>query len=133
AFILLFSFIVLGAFGSNMGSHMAGMYRNVFTNFIHWEVTMESVRLVFIELLMTFFYIVGPIMLISLVVSIAANLMQVGFLFTTEPLKLDLKKIDPIKGAKKIFSVRALVELLKSFLKISFIGTITFTVIWLFK
>lgn len=133
AFILLFSFIVLGVFGSFMGSHMTGMYRDVFTNFIHWEVTLGSVRLVFIELLTTFFYIVGPIMLISLVVSIAANLMQVGFLFTTEPLKLDLKKIDPIKGAKKIFSLRALVELLKSFLKISFIGTITFTVIWFFK
>lgn len=133
AFILLFSFIILAAFGSFMGGHMQSVYKNVFTNFIHWEVTVESVRRVFLELLTSFFYIIGPIMLMSLVISVAANLLQVGFLFTTEPLKFDLKKIDPIKGAKRIFSVRALVELLKSFLKISFIGTITFTVIWMFK
>lgn len=133
ALILLFSFIILGAFGSFMADHMKNMYTNVFTTYIHWEVTTESVQRVFRELLSTFFYIIGPIMLVAFVISIAANLLQVGFLFTTEPLKFDLKKIDPIQGAKRIFSIRALVELLKSFLKITFIGTITFTVIWLFK
>lgn len=133
AVLLFFSFIILGAFGSLMGSQMRGMYHNVFTNFIHWEVTIESVRRVFLENLITFFYIVAPIMLMSLVISVAVNLVQVGFLFTTEPLKFDLKKIDPIKGAKRIFSIRALVELLKSFFKITFIGMITFTVIWIFK
>src|SRR5690606_30929296 len=54
-------------------------------------------------------------------------------LFTTEPLKFDLKKIDPIQGAKRIFSIRALVELLKSLLKIVIIGTVTFFVIWMYK
>src|SRR5699024_11662837 len=77
--------------------------------------------------------IVAPIMLVAAVIAIAANLMQVGVLFTTEPLKFDLKKLDPIQGAKRIFSVRALVELLKSFFKITFIGTITFSVIWIYK
>ena len=38
---------------------------------------------------------------------------------------MDLKKIDPIKGLKRIFSIRAIIELMKSILKISFIGTIT--------
>jgi len=133
ALLLLFSFIILAAFGSFMGNQMMGMYKDTFTNFIHWEVTSDSVRRVFLDVLMTFFYIIGPIMLVSLIISIVANLLQVGFLFTTEPLKFDLKKLDPIKGAKRIFSIRALVELLKSFLKISLIGTITFTVIWFFK
>lgn len=68
-----------------------------------------------------------------MVAGVGSNLMQIGFLFTTEPLKFDLKKIDPIQGAKRIFSLRALVELLKSFLKIVVIGFITFFVIWLFK
>src|SRR5699024_5758075 len=116
-----------------MGNQMMGMYKDTFTNFIHWEVTSDSVRRVFLDVLMTFFYIIGPIMLVSVIISIVANLLQVGFLFITEPLKFDLKKLDPIKGAKRIFSIRALVELLKSFLKISLIGTITFTVIWFFK
>src|SRR5690625_1935976 len=132
ALLLLFSFIMLAAFGSFMREQMMDMYSGVFTNFIHWEVTMQSVQKMFLQLLTSFLLIVAPIIIISFVISIASNLMQVGFLFTTEPLKFDLKKIDPIKGAKRIFSIRALVELLKSFLKITFIGIITFSVIWLF-
>ena len=42
-----------------------------------------------------------PIMLVAMVAAIAANFLQFGLLFTTEPLKFDLKKIDPIKGIKK--------------------------------
>ncbi|WP_337019930.1 flagellar type III secretion system protein FlhB, partial [Oceanobacillus massiliensis] len=39
----------------------------------------------------------------------------------------------PIQGAKRIFSIRALVELLKSLFKIVLIGVITFAVIWIYK
>ena len=50
-------------------------------------------------------------MIIAIIAALAANFLQVGFLFTTEPLKFDLKRIDPIQGAKRIFSIRAIVEL----------------------
>ncbi len=48
------------------------------------------------------------------VAAIAANLLQTGFIFSFYPLKPDIKKIDPIKGFKKIFSMKALFELVKS-------------------
>lgn len=73
--------------------------------------------------------IVLPIMLVAVVIGVGSNILQFGFLFTTETLKLDLKKIDPIKGIKKIISVRAIINLLKSVLKISLIGTATAIVI----
>lgn len=133
AFLLFFSFLLLAVMGAYMRDYMTDMYRNVFTNFIHWEVSIDTIGLIFLESLKYLLYIVGPVMLITIIISIASNLVQVGFLFTTEPLKFDLKKIDPIKGLKRIFSLRALVELLKSFLKISIIGVITFSVIWIFK
>lgn len=133
ALILLFSFIVLGAFGPFMREKMLELYVNVFTEYMHWNVTIHSARHVFIDVLMSLGFIVAPIMVATFLISIAANVLQIGFLFTTEPLKFDLKKIDPIKGAKRIFSIRALIELLKSFLKITVIGTITFGVIWFFK
>lgn len=133
AILLLFAFIMLAAFGSFMKNGMTSLYVHSFTEYIHWELTtntiMQLVREVFLEITK----IVAPIMVVVLVAVTAANLMQIGFLFTTEPLKFDLQKIDPIQGAKRIFSIRALVELLKSLLKIIFIGTITFTVIWLHK
>ncbi|HLQ73857.1 MAG TPA: flagellar biosynthesis protein FlhB [Bacillota bacterium] len=133
AILLLFSFIVLAAFGSYMGQHMRHLYESSFNEYIHWSVTPETVMTVFKESVILMGLIVAPIMIIAIIAGFASNLMQVGFLFTTEPLKFDLKKIDPIKGAKRIFSIRALVELVKSMLKILFIGSITFFVIWINK
>lgn len=133
AILLLCCFIILAAFGTFMKDGMTAVYRQAFTEYIHWEVTIESVLAIFTEVVLQVAKTLAPIMLVAIIAGVGANLMQVGVLFTTEPLKFDLKKIDPISGAKRIFSIRALVELLKSLLKIVFIGVITFTVIWLNK
>ena len=133
ALILLFCFILIAVLGSFMKDHMLSLYQTTFTEYVHMELDIDSVKLLTISALEKFALIVAPVMAIAFIISIAANVLQVGFLFTTEPLKFDLKKIDPIKGAKRIFSLRAIVELLKSFLKIVFIGTITFAVIWIYK
>lgn len=133
AILLLFCFIILYVLGAFMKNSMLSLYEFTFTEYIHWDLTIHSVMQLFREGIIQMALIVTPIMIVALIAGFAANLLQVGFLFTTEPLKFDLKKIDPIKGAKRIFSIRALVELLKSFLKIIFIGVITFSIIWMYK
>ncbi|HLS20398.1 MAG TPA: flagellar biosynthesis protein FlhB [Bacillota bacterium] len=133
AIILLFSFMMLAFYGSYMKDHMATLYHQTFTNYIHWEINEQSLMQLINDLFIQLAMIVVPIMLVTFIASVGANLLQIGFLFTTEPLKFDLKKLDPIQGAKRIFSIRALVELLKSLLKILLISIITFFVIWLFK
>ena len=133
AILLLFSFITIAVLGSFMKNHMLSLYQTTFTEYIHMEVNEASIMQIVMDVLLQYGMIVAPIMAIAFIIAIAANLLQVGFMFTTEPLKFDLKKIDPIQGAKRIFSIRAIVELLKSFLKILFIGTVTFAVIWIYK
>lgn len=133
ALLLLFAFIMLAVIGSFMKEQMLELYRSTFTRFIHLDVTIDSFKTIFIQTITVYALIVAPMFLISIIISVASNLLQFGFLFTTEPLKFDLKKIDPISGAKRIFSLRAIVELLKSFLKITLIGSVTFGVIWFFK
>lgn len=133
AILLLFCFILLFTFGGFMKSGMTHLYEMAFAEFIHWDVTVHSVHDVFIHATVEMAKIISPIMAIAIAAGLIANLSQIGFLFTTEPLKFDLNKINPIQGAKRIFSLRALVELFKSLLKIVFIGSITFTIIWLFK
>lgn len=71
-----------------------------------------------------------PICLIALVGAIAGNLIQVGFLFTTKPLKPDFKKIMPkfAQYFKRSFaSVEAIYNLLKSFGKIA----VLFVIAWI--
>ncbi|MFD1037971.1 flagellar biosynthesis protein FlhB [Virgibacillus byunsanensis] len=133
AFLLFFCFITLLVFGSFFKTNMATLFQNAFSEYIQWEVTESAVHQVFVSSTIEMAKMLSPIMLVAIIAGVAANLTQFGFLFTTEPLKMDLKKIDPIQGAKRIFSVRALVELLKSLFKIVFIGVITFAIIWFYK
>lgn len=58
-----------------------------------------------------------PLLLISLAVGLICNYMQVGFLFTTKTLTIKLSKLNPISGFKKMFSMKSIVELVKSLFK----------------
>ncbi|KKE78385.1 flagellar biosynthesis protein FlhB [Oceanobacillus caeni] len=133
ALLLLFCIIGLIVFGNYMLGQMLNLYEYTFTELINWNITEGTTQRLFTGVVLEAGKIVAPIMVLGLIGGLVANLSQVGFLFTTEPLKFDLKKIDPVQGAKRIFSIRALVELLKSLLKITFIGSITFFIIWIYK
>lgn len=132
--LLMFSmfllFIVLGGF---LKESMISLYHHSFTEYILWDVTEKSTHQVFLEVTIEMAKTLSPIMGLAIITALASNFLQIGFLFTAHPLKMDLKKLDPIQGAKRIFSARALVELAKSLLKIVFIGAITFTVLWMRK
>jgi len=60
---------------------------------------------------------------------VVANMVQVGFLFTFEPLKPDLKKVNPAEGAKKIFSMKNLFEFLKNCLKVTFLSYLIYKIV----
>ncbi|MFD2208842.1 flagellar biosynthesis protein FlhB [Virgibacillus halophilus] len=128
--LLLAVFIILFVFGSYMKNGMLALMTQFFTETIQQDITQQSVRKLLTNASLETAKLLAPVLIIAFIAGFAANLMQIGFLFTSESLKFDLKRIDPIKGFKRIFSIRAVVELLKSLLKISFIGTITFMVIW---
>jgi type III secretion protein U len=64
------------------------------------------------------------------VVGIAANTVQIGFLFTFEPLKPDMNKLNPVEGAKKIFAKKNLFEFLKNVVKVVFLGYLVWKIIW---
>jgi len=64
-----------------------------------------------------FVLIVIPLALAVAVAGIIAGVAQFGFLFTTKAIIPDLKKIDPIKGIKNLFSIKKLIESIKITLK----------------
>jgi len=59
---------------------------------------------------------------VAAVVGVAANMCQIGFLFTFEPLKPSLNKLNPVEGFKRIFSMKNLFEFLKNCLKVGFLS-----------
>ena len=129
---LLLLFMFLYFTGPMMIEGIFGFLHQAFEkNILIETVTTDTVMQMYTDSLKEMAMIILPFMAIAVVASIGANFMQFGFLFTMESMKLDLKKMDPIKGIKKIVSVRAIVNLIKSLLKISFIGTVTAVIIWM--
>lgn len=63
-----------------------------------------------------------PIVMAMLVAAVAGNLLQTGPTFSTDPLKPDFSRLNPVQGAKKIFSLRLLWDLFKLALKLAAIG-----------
>ncbi len=51
-----------------------------------------------------------PLAIAVAIAGVVAALAQFGFLFTTKAIVPDLKKIDPIKGTKNLFSIKKLIE-----------------------
>ena len=60
---------------------------------------------------------VAPVFISALCVGVFSNIMQVGFLFAPEVLTFKPERIDPISGLKRIFSMQAVMEAVKSVFK----------------
>jgi flagellar biosynthetic protein FlhB len=75
------------------------------------------------------FWLLAPMVLPLLVAGLAGNVLQVGFEFHVEPLSPKLSKLNPLAGAKRILSLRGLVEMAKSILKIGFVALIAWSVV----
>jgi len=71
-----------------------------------------------------YFLLTLPLFLTALLTGLLVNYLQVGFLFTTEPLNPQLNRLNPVEGFKKSFSKRSLFELVKLLLKIFLVGIV---------
>lgn len=71
------------------------------------------------------YYLMIPLGLF-VIVAVASNVMQHGFLYTTKSLKPKFSKISPKSGIKKIISMRSIVEFAKGLVKLSIVGFLAY-------
>lgn len=131
AIVLLAVFLFLLFAGSYLKNIILYIFTHSFNDYMLMPLTEANIQVIFLDVLKELVLFLGPIMLVAMLAGITANFMQVGTLFSTEAIQPKLEKMDPIKGFKRIFSMRAIVELLKSMLKIAFVGVAAFAVLWL--
>ena len=73
--------------------------------------------------------IVFPILIIAFVIGILGNALQQRWMVTAKPLQPKFSKFNPINGVKRLFSVKQVIELLKSIAMIAVIGIVIYTTI----
>jgi flagellar biosynthesis protein FlhB len=126
AFVLLFAFIFLSIYGKHMIRHIQNFMIDIFSGgWAKHTVDIDFIYLILINVIIVLTKTVGPVFLVIIIVALASNFAQVGFLFTTKPLKPDFKKILPTPKKiieKLLFSKQVAYNLIKSLLKLVFIG-----------
>jgi len=120
AFAILSVFVYLNMYKSSIVEQLSGFVIRLYKD------TPKEMDMMFnINNIMSLMYdtgvlmlgIIMPIALVAMSIGVLFTYFQVGFLFTIEPIKMKLDKISPIKGFKRLFSIRSLVEFAKAVIK----------------
>lgn len=89
-------------------------------------ITKANLGSIFIKNIIYFGVLILPSALIAVVIGIVINLVQTGFIFSTAPLKPDIKRLNPIEGFKGIFSKKSMFNLIKNILKLVLVFYMTY-------
>ncbi len=115
------------------GSTMVGR----FTRFMHYfyqnigtmDVQQSTIPVLFWQITQQVFWMLFPLLAAIVLVALAANVAQIGFLIIEEPFTFKFSKLNPIEGIQRLFSLRSLAELVKSLLKMVFVGMVAFAMV----
>lgn len=132
AFLLIFAFVALRIFGEYMIENLSTFTTSIFSDSTMYKnlYTVDNLSIFFMSMILTTAKIVIPIIATVFLTALILNYAQVGFLFTTKTLTVKISRINPLEGFKKIFSTKALVELLKSTVKIFIVGYVVSSYIY---
>ncbi|MFW5873458.1 MAG: flagellar biosynthesis protein FlhB [Bacillota bacterium] len=127
AFTLLASFLVLFyLFGDIMDSIKLKMIESLKLSSVP-NITPGDGYYLVMDHIIFIARLVSPMMIASALIGAIVSFLQVGPMFNVSIIQPKFEKLDPIKGAKNILSIKSLVELVKSMAKAI---VITFIAYW---
>jgi len=127
AFGLLACLIALRVAGPYMAGNLEALVRSGFQLAPESTLSLAQAKASMLCTATAMAKIMAPLLGAAMVAGVVSNVCQVGFNFTLQPLNPDWSRINPVRGFARIFSVRALVELAKSLLKVCVVGWVTYS------
>lgn len=131
-FMLLILFVILKLFGNFMSDFFSKSFVKFYNQTPVYSSEIFDVSKAMIlgrEIIIDIVLISAPIMLAGFVIAFIGNIAQVGWKITGKPLKPKLERINPISGAKRLFSKDKIVELIKAVAKILAIGLVSYNAV----
>lgn len=119
--------VVLFANGREMLAQALRLQRQVLVHAPAGQWSVDSVSRWGVELLWALLNLMGPLFLALVVVAVLANLFQTGAVFSLHPLTPDLTKLSPATAIKRLFSMRTIVDTIKSLIKLLVLGAVMYT------
>ncbi len=113
-------------FWNSLSEILANMWRNIDS----FDGTPSTVTRLSISVVKDMAILLAPLFILVMIVGFFSSVFQIGWLFTTQPLTPDFSKIDPVKGLGRMFSMKSVVDLVKSVLKIVLIAYIAYSTVY---
>lgn len=129
-FIILAATFIVVMLAGNMGTSLTAFLRSIMSNAHDIPADAHSMTELFKTLCSAVLGALALPFILLVVAGIGGNLVQVGIIFSLEPIKPKLSKISPISGFKRLFSTTALVNFGKSLFKLLVVSTVIAIVVW---
>lgn len=124
--ILLGGALTAAFLGPFMAERLANATGSLLANAHAIPFDAENVSNVLLDVLFEVAIGMAPIALLLVVLGAGAKLAVSGFLFSGESMKPSLSKLSLIKGLKRMFSLKSLVEFAKGLVKLAIVGWIVY-------
>lgn len=125
-FMLIVMFASIRIFGGGILKRIIGIFEVCIQMFNSPDMDLKLSTELFRYLAKEAVFIIGPLFAIAFFVAFISNVLQVGWKITVKPMQPKLSNLSPINGLKRMFSLKTLVELIKSILKITIILVIVY-------
>lgn len=130
AVLLLGALIALHYSGAKFFTFLTSLCRLHFENEAALSTDSATVAARWQTLIMEVGSSIMPLLGSILLIAILAQLGQVGFLFLPQKLALDVSRIDPIRGAQRLFSVTSVMRLTFGIFKIVVVSAVAVAAVW---
>lgn len=130
-FMLLGAIIVVAAAMPPLMQQTLNTYGSMFSEAGTWRVSdLTQAGSVMQFLMQRHLVLFIPIAVLLLFFALFGGMIQTGFIFTTKPIEPKMNKISLVKGFERMFSLKSLMEFLKTLLKIVIIGAAVYAVMY---
>ena len=100
--------------------------QNIYEESATYAVTPDNIMPLIVDMMTLFVIVVGPICAVAMVLGVLPTIAQTKGLFTMKALKPKFSRLNPFAGIKKMFSLQAIVGILKGLIEVIVVGVMIY-------
>ncbi len=110
-----------------MMKNLLSLFQRSFENLGTYDLNADSYLPLFVDAVTVFEMVVGPVMAAALLLGIITTIAQTKGLFTMKAVRPKFSNLNPLSGIKKLFSMQAVVGILKGLIEVIVIGVMIYS------
>lgn len=129
ALLLTVASLMMILYGGYLFSGLSRTMASIFSEIGSVEITVGVLPHYLSMGMKTIGLLLAPLFVVVIAAGLLSNIGQVGFKVTPKAAKPKWDRMNPIKGFGRLFSLRSLIELAKSILKLALVGGVVYLII----